>query len=83
MSSENRPVSRRFLKGLIHRIALAIDECWTAQRRMNALATSPDHYSLKPDGAPEDYAEFLFRTSGHLLHEPTARQRERGALHPR
>ena len=28
--------------------------------------------------APEDYAEFLFRTSGLLLHEPAAAGRAHG-----
>jgi hypothetical protein len=83
MSSENRLTSRRFLKGFIHSIAAAIDDLRYAQRRMDALVTSADSYSQKPDAAPETYQEFLFRTSGQLVHEPTARQRERGALHLR
>jgi hypothetical protein len=80
MSSEKRPTGRRFLKGLVRKIASAINECRDAQRRMDALVTSPDTYSQKPDTAPDTYAEFLFRTSGLLQHEPSARGREHGAL---
>jgi hypothetical protein len=50
------------------RIAAIVAECNDAQRRM----LSPDRYLLDPDKAPQDYAEFLFRTSGGLLHEPAA-----------
>jgi hypothetical protein len=57
------------------RVAGVLAECDYAQRRMLALRTSPDAYL--PDGgrAPENYAEFLFRTSGMLMHEPTAARR--------
>jgi hypothetical protein len=44
---------------------------------MTELATAPDRYSLNPDRAPDTYAEFLFRTSGLLRHEPPARARVR------
>ena len=49
---------------------------------MMAVSTAPDRYTARPDAAPDTYAEFLFRTSGLLLHEPSARARARrhGAL---
>ncbi len=34
--------------------------------------TTPDSYLTTSDQAPDDYAEFLFRTSSSLVHEPTA-----------
>ena len=66
-----------------NRIVAVLRECNDAQRRMDALATAPDRYTAHPDTAPDTYAEFLFRTSGVLRHEPSARARVRGhgALH--
>src|SRR5258708_14702896 len=69
-------------RGLAHRIRAVIAECNYAQRRMAELATAPDRYLFKPDAAPENYAEFLYRTSGVLRHEPTARARSRAPTTP-
>jgi hypothetical protein len=62
------------------RIADIVAGCDYAQRRMLALRTSPDAYlpGRDRDRAPEDYAEFLFRTSGLLRHEPAAAGRAHG-----
>jgi hypothetical protein len=49
-----------------------------AQRRISVLAGAPDRWVPSRDSAPETYAEFMFRTSGPLLHEPAARRRARG-----
>lgn len=73
----------RIARGLIRKIGRGIEECWYAQRRLETLRTSPDMYSDRPNDAPDSFAEFMFRTSGPLLHEPSARQRRRGALTPR
>ena len=54
------------------RIAGVLAECDYAQRRIFTLMTTPDAYLTNADQAPEDYAEFLFRTSSCLVHEPTA-----------
>jgi hypothetical protein len=35
-------------------------------------------YVVTPGRAPDTYAEFLLRTSGALIHEPSARERARG-----
>ena len=43
------------------------------------LKTGPVVIALKPDVAPEDYAEFLLRTSGWLQHEPSASERARAS----
>ena len=55
-------------------VAALVAECNYAQRRMFALQMTP------ADGnkAPDDYAEFLFRTSGARLREPTAAGRAHG-----
>jgi hypothetical protein len=57
------------------RIADALAECDYAQRRIFTLRTTPDSYLICGDQAPDDYAEFLFRTSSALLHEPAAADR--------
>ena len=63
---------------LARRVADIIAECNYAQRRMTMLKTAPDAYLTAPDQAPDNYAEFLFRTSGTLLREPDACHRARG-----
>ena len=69
--------------GAIRRLARAVSdvvaECNYATSRMTELATAVDRYELCPDRAPETYAEFLYRTSGLLAHEPTACARGRAA----
>lgn len=60
------------------RIADIVAECDYAQRRMLALRASPDAYLGDRNQAPENYAEFLFRTSGLLVHEPAASGRAHG-----
>jgi hypothetical protein len=59
-------------------VATVIDECNYAQRRMLQLRLNPDRYVLTGDQAPDTYAEFLFRTSGLLIHEPAADKRFAG-----
>jgi hypothetical protein len=44
------------------------------------LRTTPDAYLADADKAPDDYAEFLFRTSSATLHEPAAAGRAHGRL---
>jgi hypothetical protein len=63
----------------IRRVALKVRdivaECVYAHRRMTDLASAPGRYLFDADAAPDTYAEFLFRTSGGLRHEPPARCR--------
>jgi hypothetical protein len=80
MSSAN---VTRIGKGIVRKIASVIRECQYAQRRLNALRTGPDLYSDQPNVAPDTYAEFIFRTSGSALREPSADERLHGALTPR
>jgi hypothetical protein len=42
---------------------------------MSQLRLAPDRFLPDAGEAPDDYAEFLFRTSGALVHEPSAKQR--------
>ncbi|MGD0243818.1 MAG: hypothetical protein ABSB59_26360 [Streptosporangiaceae bacterium] len=62
------------------RVATVIAECNAAQRRLTVLRTAPDTYLDRQGRAPADYAEFLFRTSGMLLHEPPAARRANGQI---
>jgi hypothetical protein len=50
-------------------------ECAQAQRRLAELTTAPDRYLMTPNAAPDTYEEFLFRTSGLMRREPSARVR--------
>ena len=63
---------------ILNRIANVVAECNYAQRRSFAIMTTPDSYLTDRDQAPDTYAEFLFRTSGGLLHEPASAQRTHG-----
>jgi hypothetical protein len=67
------------VRGLARRIAAVIRECNDAQRRMAAINSAPDRFMTGRGAAPDTYAEFLFRTSGRLLAEPSARARQQGA----
>ena len=68
----------RQITALARRVAGIFAECNYAQRRMTILKTAPDVYVTAGDKAPDDYAEFLFRTSGTLMREPDARHRAHG-----
>ena len=61
------------------RLADAVHEMNEAQRLVLVRRTATDQYAANPGGAPDTYGEFLARTSGVLVHEPTARKRARRA----
>ena len=64
------------------KLADAVREMNEAQRLMLVLRNAPDRYVANPGAAPDTYDEFLARTSGPLLHEPSARRRNRGPGRP-
>lgn len=70
--------ARTALGRLGQRVAAIIAECNYAQQRAAILRMTPEAYLDDRDKAPADYAEFLFRTSGALLHEPAAARRATG-----
>ena len=70
----------RIARRVANRIAKVVAECNYAQRRSFAIMTNPDSYVIDRDQAPDTYAEFLFRTSGGLLHEPASARRAHGRL---
>lgn len=61
------------------RLADAVREMNEAQRLVLVRQTATDRYSAHPDASPGTYDEFLARTSGVLVHEPSARKRARQA----
>jgi len=63
------------IRNVFRTISGVLAECSYAQRRMMELNAAPDRYLADPDAPPETYAEFLYRTSGPLRHEPSARAR--------
>jgi hypothetical protein len=61
------------------KLADVVREMNEAQRLMLVLRNAPDRYVANPGAAPKTYDEFLARTAGPLLHEPSARRRSRRA----
>jgi hypothetical protein len=77
-SANSRFPALNMMRGILRTLAAALEDMRYAQRRMLVLRTAPDRYAPHSDDAPDTYAEFLFRTSGVLMHEPSARARARG-----
>ena len=74
-----KPATARTVLGRLgRRVAAIIAECNYAQQRAAILRMTPETHLDDRDKAPADYAEFLFRTSGALLHEPAAARRANG-----
>ncbi|HEX6520647.1 MAG TPA: hypothetical protein VF070_11655 [Streptosporangiaceae bacterium] len=65
---------------LLRRVARAISDMNYAQRRVTTLMSAPDRVAPNAAKAPDTYAEFLYRTSGPLMREPSAAHRARGQL---
>ncbi len=72
----NQNMTQTALARFGRRVAKVVAECDYAQRRSFTMMTNPDSYIIDRDQAPGTYAEFLFRSSGGLLHEPAAARRE-------
>jgi hypothetical protein len=74
LSAHHRNWSQ-MVRSAAHTITSVVTECNQATRTMSQLRMAPDRFLPDSGQAPDDYAEFLFRTSGSLVHEPSARQR--------
>jgi hypothetical protein len=48
------------------------------QRRSAILSMAPDRYLAHPDRAPDTFREFMARTSGPLICEPSCKARLAG-----
>jgi hypothetical protein len=63
---------------LVRQICAIVDECNYAHRRLAMLRMAPDRGLPGAHRAPDTYGDFLFRTSGPMVHEPSARDRATG-----
>ena len=63
------------VRAAAHTVSSVVTECNQATRTMSQLRMAPDRFLPDSGQAPDYYAEFLFRTSGPLVHESSARQR--------
>ena len=60
-------------------VADVVRECNYASSRLLELRLFPDLRAAGGDCAPDTYADFLWRSSVALWHEPSARRRAIGA----
>ena len=67
----------RSVRQITRRLLALLSDWAYAQRKLAELRLAPEQYVLKTNLPPRDYAEFLYRTSGVLRHEPPARARTR------
>jgi hypothetical protein len=65
----------RAVRAALRAVASVLAECNEAALVVAARRTAPDRYAPDPYRAPDTYAEFLFRTSGMLVHEPRCGRR--------
>ena len=56
-----------------------VRECNYATSRLRELRLFPELRAAGGDGAPDTYADFLWRSQVALWHEPSARRRAAGA----
>ncbi len=68
------------LTRMARRVVAVLAEINYAQRKLDAIRMNADSYLTDANKAPQTYAEFRFRTSGMLLHEPPATRRAHGRL---
>lgn len=71
------------VRRIARQVAATIREMNEAQRRMTVLFMSAERHLANPGAAPDTYEEFMLRTSGPLMHEPSARRRAARARGPR
>jgi hypothetical protein len=63
------------LRRLTSGVAESVRELSYWQRRATVLSMAPDRALLNPNRPPETYDEFLARTWGPLIREPSSRAR--------
>ena len=62
------------------RVLAVVADLNRAQRRATVLSLACDRYLDRPGQPPQTYGEFLARTAGPLLHEPSAAARRAGQM---
>ena len=65
----------RSVRQITRNLLAILTDSFYAQRKLTELRLAPEQYVFKPNAVPQTYAEFLYRTSGVLHHEPPARVR--------
>ena len=68
----------RALRRLTHEVAESAREFKYWQRRATVLSMAPDRFLPKSNLPPDTYEEFLARTAGPLIREPSLRDRQGG-----
>ena len=76
MNGIRRPA--RALRRTAGRIMQFLRELDYWQRRTAVLSLAPDRYIMNPHKAPDTYQEFLARTYGPLIREPSFKARLAG-----
>jgi hypothetical protein len=81
MSRNDRrsPGTLRAVRHAARAVADVVRECNYASSRLLELRLFPDLRAPDGDHAPDTYADFLWRSSVALWHEPSARRRAAGA----
>jgi hypothetical protein len=69
---------RRAIRRAAGRLLAVMREMDYSQRRVAVLTLAPDRYAAEPHRAPDTYREFLARTTGPMLREPSSRARLAG-----
>ncbi len=76
MNGIRRPA--RALRRMTRRLVQFLKELDYWQRRTAVLSLAPDRYLMNPNKAPDTYQEFLARTYGPLIREPSFKARLAG-----
>ena len=81
MSDNDRrsPGTMQAIRRAARAVADVVRECNYATSRLRELQLFPDVRTAGGDCAPDTYADFLWRSSVPLWHEPSARRRASGA----
>jgi hypothetical protein len=79
MGGTKRPGGRAIVRLAVKLVEL-VRELNYWQRRSAILALAPDRHLPHPERAPETFSEFMARTSGPLLREPSWKARLAGRL---
>jgi hypothetical protein len=74
-TGQRAPGNLRGARRAARAVAEVVRECNYAQQRLLELRV----FGREGDGAPDTYAEFLFRSRLTLWREPSARRRQKGA----
>ncbi len=64
---------------MVRAVPGVVRECNYMSSRLRELRLFPDLRAAGADCAPDTYADFLWRSSVALWHEPSARRRAAGA----